>query len=194
MKKRIFIAINLPSKVKNKLAEMQDDLQERFELAYTDSPIKWTKKENLHVTLLFLGLIDDVHIPELLKIIEESIQESEVFDLFIDNIVYGPNINNPKMIWANIKITDELLVLQNNLQNLILENDYDAELDRKFKPHITLGRINQWEFKSLNKEEVPGVDDYLGMGFAVKSIDVMESFLEKKGPTYCILNSYNLKQ
>jgi 2'-5' RNA ligase len=195
MKKRIFIAINLPEKAKNKLADFQKEVEQKFAYSCDSCPIKWTKKENLHITLLFLGSVDDMEIPDIFKIVEEAMDGVEVFDLNIDNLSYGPiGKESPKMVWANIGKTEELIDVQNRVQRAILNSGYDAEVDKKFTPHITLGRITQWQFRRIEPEEVPQVDQEVGLGFSVKSAEIMESFLKRGGSEYCVLKTINLNQ
>jgi len=194
MKKKIFIAINIPGKAKNKMGEYQEQIAGQFNSSGYDCPIKWTKKDNLHITLLFLGLVDDMEIPELFGIVEEAVSQVEVFDISIDNLSYGPiGVTSPKMIWANIGKNDEMIDLQNKIQRAILDEGYSAETDKKFTPHMTLGRLVQWQFRKIEPEEVPQVDDGVGLGVTVKSIEIMESFAGRGGSEYCILKSINLK-
>ena len=59
--------------------------------------------------------------------------------------------------------------------------------------HITLGRIKAWEFRKIEPEERPIVDEEINLTFEVNSIEVMDSQLKKGGPTYTILESFPLK-
>ncbi|MCK9578275.1 RNA 2',3'-cyclic phosphodiesterase [bacterium] len=190
MKKRIFIAINLGEKIKNNLLTIQKEIDQKFIYSFDFSPIKWTKKENLHCTVLFVGEIDDMELLDIFKITNNAIQKTENFDLQITDIKFGPDAKNPKMIWGNLEKTKELMNLQTSIENSILNNGYNAEVDKKFTPHITLGRITQWQFKKINPEEVPEIEKYLGYGFSVKSVEIMESVLKKSGPEYYVLKSF----
>ncbi|MFA6252451.1 MAG: RNA 2',3'-cyclic phosphodiesterase [Candidatus Paceibacterota bacterium] len=189
MRKRIFIAINLKEKIKNDLSENQKEIDQKFSYISDFSPIKWTKKENLHCTLLFIGEIDDMELLDIFRITENAVENVESFDLQITDMSYGPNSDNPKMVWCNLEKTKELTGLQTCIERAILNNGYNAETDKKFTPHITLGRINQWQFKQIDLEERPDINKSLGYGFSVKSIEIMESFLKKGGAEYCILKS-----
>ena len=79
---RIFIAINLPENIKQKLNLYQERLEE--------IPAKWTKKENLHITLVFLGNVAEAEIPEICKIVERVVQKNSPFFLILKSILYGP--------------------------------------------------------------------------------------------------------
>jgi len=57
---------------------------------------------------------------------------------------------------------------------------------------MTLGRIRQWQFKRIEKEEIPSLGE-INLKFRVNSIEVMESELKRSGPDYTILKSFPLK-
>lgn len=63
MRHRVFIAINLPEDIKQKLSE--------YEIKWPELPCRWTKKENLHITLAFLGYTTDEELVEVCKITKE---------------------------------------------------------------------------------------------------------------------------
>ncbi|MFA5080718.1 MAG: RNA 2',3'-cyclic phosphodiesterase [Candidatus Paceibacterota bacterium] len=194
MKKRIFIAINLGEKIKNNLIENQKEIERKFYYSFDFSPIKMIKKENLHCTLLFIGDVEDLELMEIFDITEKAVTGLDNFDLQIKDVNYGPNKNNPKMIWANLEKTSELARLQTNIERAILNNGYNAEIDKKYTPHITLGRIIQWQFKKINSEEIPDIEKDLGYGISVKSVEIMESFIKKGGSEYCVLKSFPLEK
>jgi len=93
MRKRIFIAINLPEEIKKKLSEYQSKLP--------DLPIRWVKKDNLHITLVFLGYLNDEEILEVCKITEEAASQNSSFFINLKKICYGPPKKMPpRMVWT----------------------------------------------------------------------------------------------
>ena len=76
MRRRIFIAINLPEEIKEKLASQQEKIEDLFtpyrSEASGSGPIRWTKKDNLHITLIFLGYISNEELLEICKITREA--------------------------------------------------------------------------------------------------------------------------
>ena len=101
-KKRIFIAINLPEKVKEKLSKYRYDI-----------PAKWTKKENLHITLNFLGQIGDEEIPDIFQAVEKTALNHSALDIKIKKIAYGPKY---KIVWAVGERIEKLSALKNDLE------------------------------------------------------------------------------
>jgi len=182
-KHRIFIAINLPENIKKRLAEYQEKWPE------LDSSIRWTKKDNLHVTLVFVGYIDDNELLEVMSDVKEAVSKHSSFLINLNKFCYGPlDKIPPKMIWAVGEKSDNFVSLREGLaQSLgILEK-------RVFSPHITLGRIKQFEWRRIEPEERPEIEKDVSLSFEVDSVDIMESVLKRGGPEYTILESYKLK-
>jgi len=190
MKKRIFISIGIPEGAKNKLVSFVEEINNSFTHFNDFCPVKWTRRENLHVTLFFLGEIEIEEIPSIFGIVEEIASRHDAFRMELKNISYGPNEKNPKMLWAKGEKSEELTKLQQDLEKNLLNI---REPDNGFAPHITLGRITQWEFKKIDLEERPEVNKDIDISFTVDSIDIMESELKKGGARYTVLKSFGLK-
>ncbi len=156
---RIFIAINLPQDIKEKLVSYNNP----------ELPAKWTKKDNLHITIDFLGYTRDDKIPEIIEETRERFKNTPCFSIKLNKICFGPpNCKIPRMVWATGK-ADKLF---NNL-------------------HITLARIKKWEFQRL--EEQIDIEQEINLEFQVNSIDIMESKLKRGGPGYILLQKIQLQ-
>jgi 2'-5' RNA ligase len=190
MKKRIFISIGIPESTRNKLVAFTEEISNSFNTFNDFCPIKWTWKDNLHVTLFFLGEIEVEEIPSIFDTVEEIAARNESFVMNLNSLSYGPNEKNPKMVWVKGDKTDKLTNLQTDLEKNLLNV---REPDNGFAPHITLGRITQWEFKRIEPEERPDIKKDISISFNVDSIDVMESELKRSGARYTVLKSFPLK-
>jgi len=199
MKKRIFISIGLPDKIKNKITEFQEEIDRSFSYSCGSSPIKWTKKDNLHITLFFVGYLEINDLVGVFDIVEKVANEFNTFDLKLENISYALKGKfPPKMVWVNAEKSDYLGMLQKKLEvallsnpNIVLENEEGS--NKNFSAHITTGRIVQWQFARMEPEELPDISKDFSMGFKINSIEVMESELKKGGARYTILKSFNFK-
>ncbi|MBZ9572097.1 RNA 2',3'-cyclic phosphodiesterase [Patescibacteria group bacterium] len=187
MRHRVFIAVNLPENIKRKLTDFQEK--------WPELPTRWTKLENLHITLIFLGYISDEEVFEICKITKEVVQKNEPFSINLNKICYGPPKKMPpRMVWVKGEKSKKLTKLKNDLENALSASagSKHRKETRPFSPHITLGRIRQWEFRKIEPEERPEVDIDLSLSFEVFSIEVMESFLKRGGSEYTILESTQL--
>lgn len=164
MHHRIFIAINLPEDIKKELSAFQEK--------WPELPCRWTKKENLHITLEFLGYLTDEELIELCQKTKEMASGKMVFNIHLNKICYGPpNKKPPRMVWVVGEKIKEF----------------------NFIPHITLGRIKTWEFGQIEPEERPEINEDISLSFEVNSIEVMESQLKRGGSEYTVLESTPLK-
>lgn len=190
MNKRIFISISLPESVKNKLVSYQEEISNSFMHFNDFCPIKWTKKHNLHITLFFVGYVELEQLVQVFETVENAVKKYNSFKINLNNVSYGPKEKSPKMVWVNGENSPELGELQAELEKELLEV---RQSDNSFTPHITLGRIVQWQFNKIELEERPDISKDISLSFNVDSIEIMESDLKKGGAQYAVLKSIPLK-
>ena len=182
---RIFIAINLPEDIKRGLSEYQEK--------WPELPAKWTAKDNLHITLEFLGDLTDEELGNVCKVAGEVSKRHKIFSINLNKILYGPSKKiPPRMIWVEGEKSDEMADLKEDLQECLLEEIKFRPDGKGFTPHITLARISEWEFRKIEPEERPEIEENIDLTFTVESIDIMESELKRGGPQYTILESHTL--
>ena len=187
MKHRIFIAVNLPESLKKKLSE--------YSRKWPELPARWTKKDNLHITLEFLGYVATEEIADIYKIVERVAASHSPFSVHLKGISYGPPEKMPpRMVWAEGEKSPELGALKDDLQNSLAEEKFRTDSGgRSFAPHVTLARIGAWNFRKIEPEERPEVQEEISFDFPVESIEIMESKLHRGGPEYFVLESCQLK-
>jgi 2'-5' RNA ligase len=188
----------LPEDIKRELVRQQEKLEKLF-IPFASGgsftgPAKWTNKEGLHVTLEFLDYLTDEQIVEVCKVTEEVAKRHRGFTVELNKILYGPPKKMPpRFIWTEGEKSDELADLKEDLQEYLVER-IDFHPERKgFTPHITLARIKEWQFRQIDPEERPEINEEIDLTFSVESIEVMESELHRGGPRYTILQSCELK-
>ncbi|OGZ34689.1 MAG: 2'-5' RNA ligase [Candidatus Portnoybacteria bacterium RBG_19FT_COMBO_36_7] len=191
-KRRIFIAVNLPEDIKRQLL----DFQKKWEYSFTrqslggGGPVRWTKKNSLHLTLVFIGYADEQEIYEICRLTKEVAKKYERLDLIFEKILYGPPGKPPRMIWLKGKVSEELANIKNELEEVFVSSQnlraFRIE-KRPFSPHITLARINMGQW--LNLAQKPQIEQDFKSIIPVANIDVMESDLKRDGAEYTILES-----
>lgn len=186
MNKRIFISIGLPKNIQDKLVSYQEEISNSFTNFNDFCPIKWTKKHNLHITLFFVGYVELDDLVNVFEIVENIAKNHERFKIDLKDISYGPKEKSPKMVWVSGENSLELGKLQTELEKELLEV---RQPDNGFTPHITLGRIIQWQFNKIELEERPDIFKDIALSFPVNSIEIMES----EGGHYTVLKSISLK-
>lgn len=183
---RIFLAINLPEELKSRLI--------RYQKKWSTLPCRWTKPENLHITLLFLGGLNDDQLNQTIQVSREVAKKHHPFLIKLERICYGPPKKMPpRMVWVEGALNQELADLQKDLEESIFQLEsykYKQKEARAYHPHITLGRIKQWEFRRM--EDRPEIDENIDLSFEVTSFEVMESYLKRGGAEYEVLESISL--
>ena len=176
MKRKLFIAINPPEEVKKTLSLIKQE--------FPEIPAKWTEKNNIHMTLLFIGHADDDKIKEIKASIKRGVEKIKPFEMEIDAISYAPSDSiSPKMIWAEIVRSDPLRQLRSKIGS---GND-------DFSPHITLARINRWQLAKMDPEDMPMIE-MKGATFMVESVELMESKISKGSLKYELLERFELNK
>lgn len=176
---RIFLAINLPSKVEKELTKYQEKWQEL--------PCHWTKRNNLHITLAFLGNASDAELEDVQEIARNIAAKHAPFTLSLSRIAYGPTEEQPKMVWAVGETSKELLSLQKDLTKAL---DYREE--NPFSLHVTLGRLNAWEFKKIEPEERLHIQEEISLDIPISSFQIIESKFKQRNIEYSIIEDIPL--
>lgn len=173
MKKRLFIAIDLPEEIKEELT--------KFQKKFKKINLRWTKRENLHITLIFIGWIDEAKIEFIKNSIKQAIQNFPSFLLKLDRIILGPDEERARMIWAIGETSLELQRLREKIAQELEKNNIFFDKRHPLKLHITLARARERELRGLK------IREELSLVFPAKEIYLMESELKKEGPEYRIL-------
>ena len=141
---RLFIAINFDKKTKENILAVQRRLK-------TYGKGNFTREENLHLTLAFLGEIPEERLPDI-KVAMESVTIPKMHLEFSD---IGCFRNESELWWIGIKENEALTKLQKDLSIALREKGFSLE-SRKYKPHITLAR-QMHAGKIPSKELLPEV-------------------------------------
>lgn len=183
--KRIFIAINLPGNIKKELV----GYQKRWERL----PVRWTPPQNLHITLVFIGRVNQSSLESILQTTKQAVSKTPPFIVTLKQIILGPPRAKPRMFWVRAQRDQNILGLQKRLvQELVKKANTGLKRPerRKYLPHITLGRIKMRQWHALRNPPRPKVN--LDLSFKVESVEVMESVLKPTGAEYEVVKSFPL--
>lgn len=181
---RAFIAVNLPDEIKKKVAEATAYLKQ------IDSGVKWVEPENLHLTLKFLGWVEEERLPEAVKIAGKLTLPS--FKLKLAGVNTFPAGKSPRVLWMDINEgAEELKALADRMEEDLSSAGFKAE-GREFSPHLTIGRIKDKRGIDKVMEELGKLAGVEFGGFTVSSFEIMKSTLTRKGPTYEVYKSFGL--
>ncbi|MBS4027756.1 MAG: RNA 2',3'-cyclic phosphodiesterase [Ignavibacteriales bacterium] len=132
---RTFIAFDTSPSVKNEIIRLQNILRE------ADADVRWEQEEKLHVTLKFLGDIEEKFLPQLTATLETVTNKFSPFEIEYTTIGCFPNTKEPRVIWVGCRdVPQSVIRLQREIETQLAPFGYEIE-KRKFSPHITFGRI-----------------------------------------------------
>jgi 2'-5' RNA ligase len=183
MSKRIrtFIAVELSPPVRDRLVELREALAPAIE------EVKWVEPENIHLTLKFLGDVEEGDLYAVCKAAEAVAADRVPFEVVVAGVGAFPNERRPRVIWAGVTAgAAELTAIRDELEAVFAEQGFARE-GRSYTPHLTLGRVRR---PAPNPRLAPALQqqaDWEGGRIMVREIVVVSSQLSPKGPRYAIM-------
>jgi len=183
---RLFVALNLPDKVRERIYRAAHKLRD------SAMPVRWVRADDLHVTLKFLGEVRRERLEEVEQAINRVAATTKAFRTKFGGFGAFPSVRQPRVIWLGVAANPELRCLKQDLECSFGDIGFEAET-RAFHPHVTLGRADDREgagaFRSL--------DDLLSAleckgDVKVATVDLMESKLGPRGSKYTLVTSVKL--
>jgi RNA 2',3'-cyclic 3'-phosphodiesterase len=181
---RTFIAIELLAQIKQHLNDITQLLRR------SEIHAGWVKPDNLHLTLKFLGDIDDTLLPQLAEQIDLLARQHTTFRANLDGLGFFPSPRRPRILYAAVKEPLPFNQLAQHLDQRLQPLGFAAE--KRFHPHITLAR-----FKSIKNLEIlqQMADDIpLRHSFTVNTISLVGSTLRSDGAHYQMLQHSLLRE
>lgn len=182
---RAFVAIKVADPIKEKLLATI----ERLKGAGAD--VKWVNRDNIHLTLKFLGNISKANVVTLSGFLKENAKAVKPFEVNVKDVGVFPPKGAPRVIWAGCSNEEILGTLASSIEASCEKIGVPKE-DRKFSAHITIGRVKSPQNIEALK---PLITELSSSGFgaqSVNSFELFESKLQRDGPIYTILESYQL--
>ena len=169
IKKRCFISIPISESTKDKIEELHQDLNN----------IRFVPRNNLHITVLFLGQIDLIEIEKIKEIIQDI--KIAAFDIKLKGI---NTFLKSGILYINIKNTDIIKSLNYELARKINNSiGINFRDKREFNAHLTFAR-----YKNIDKEVLKRfIEKYKNLDFGIlncNEIDLNESILKRNGAEY----------
>jgi RNA 2',3'-cyclic 3'-phosphodiesterase len=186
--KRIFIGTTLSE-------EWHKFFNEFKSLQQADDRIKWVQPENLHVTFLFIGSMEECLIPLVANNLQIVAEENTGFQLQFRQFVFKPS-KKPTMIWVEFLKTppfEELSIrIFKSVAEVFIANGKQVsfELHKELIPHCTLARIKKFTYDSSPQLKTAELN--IPEQFIVEDITIFESVQSEKGARYKILYSFSL--
>jgi len=185
VKLRLFIAVDLPESLRRTLSDLQETL--RHELK--DISIGWSRIEGIHLTLRFLGDVEESRVREIGERMNAIAMPWNPIQLELRTVGVFPSVKRPRVLWCGIDgELERLSHLQARLEEKLETIGFPCE-SRPFTPHLTLGRFRDRasmssqliETLKLNLNE--RVNLYVDR-FTADSLSLIKSELHRSGSIY----------
>jgi 2'-5' RNA ligase len=185
---RTFIAIDPGKAIRDRLVALQETL------ARSGTEVKWVERQNLHVTLLFLGEVNDTDVPGVCEVVAEGVAGHSPFAMTFQTVGCFPNPRRPRIVWAGVgQGAQEVCAVHDALEGPLMDLGCYRREERKYTPHITLGRVKSDPRTEPLAAALAKNAAWNGGEISVQEIHVMSSELTSDGPLYTILSRAKLR-
>jgi len=132
---RTFIAFETPEAIRQSITAFQSELKK------SGADVRWEPPDKFHVTIKFLGNVEESRLPELTRQIQSVCENDRSFKVWYRGAGGFPDLKHPRVIWLGCENEDGVLAnIKSALDTVLLPHGFEIE-DRPFRPHVTLGRI-----------------------------------------------------
>jgi 2'-5' RNA ligase len=181
---RLFVAIELDEKFRRRLIDLQESLR------VVAPEVSFTKPDNLHLTLKFIGEIEEAKLPALCEVLE-GIQKPGQFTLNLTGLDLLPERGPIRILAAAVDGGEKLLALQAAIEEACATQNIPKE-NRRYRPHITLARARRPLPRPAKSRLLDAVTPGDVVAMTVTEFVLMQSKLSNKGSVYLPLQHVSL--
>jgi 2'-5' RNA ligase len=187
---RTFIAIELPAAVRRDIRQHIDRLQQEF----PDVRASWSREDNLHLTLKFLGDVSVSRIVDLSAACDEATSNIAPFELVISGCGTFPPRGRPKVLWIGVRdgtsSEEPLLRLQTSVEEFCDRAGFARE-PRPYHPHLTIARLRESKDSKALADQHRKLE-FPPHAFNASEIVLFRSELSSKGSKHTPLSHHPL--
>jgi len=155
---------------------------------WADLPVRWGKIENLHITLAYLGFIEDENLPGICRSVRNAAREIEPFEVRLSEILIAPSESQPRMIWAAGEKSTELKTLVEAVEKSLGMHKQEK---KSFAPHATLARIRKEKWMALPVK--PEIQEKINFIIPVSELVIYESLMLEGKRKYLLIENCLLR-
>jgi 2'-5' RNA ligase len=184
---RTFIGIPIDKGTRVNLLTLQETLAE------VAPDVKWVEPENLHLTLLFLGEVDDREVHSVCRVVADVCASQPPFSMSLEKAGSFGNPRRPRTLWVGVGAgAQEVCALHDALEPPLLDLGCYRREERAYTPHLTIGRVRSDQPNDALAKLLSRQTTWQGGQMNVREVHVMSSELGRDGPTYTILSRAKL--
>lgn len=187
---RTFIALKIPSDLADALADVQRSLKTRM----PPGSVRWTRVDQIHLTLRFLGNVAIGDVDLLRERIQAASAQTAPLSLELGGIGCFPDSRNPRVIWVGVGGEIERLRSLQTAVEVACGEIAGHEERREFSPHLTIGRVKPGDRRGVRVggAAVEGFKAGTLGGWVAATLHLIRSDLSAEGPRYTDLAEFPL--
>lgn len=155
------------------------------------APVKLVEPHNIHITLKFLGDIEESAIDDIEHIMKHAIASEQSFSIRLQGTGVFPNKNYIKVVWIGIEKGENIATIVKKIDRQLIDLGFPQE-KRVFSPHLTIGRVRHGKHKEKLLQAVETYSDVFFSELTVANICLKKSELTSTGPVYTTLKTVSL--
>jgi 2'-5' RNA ligase len=192
---RLFIAIAMPDAVQKQIGNIVEALEGR------NLPVRWVAADSAHLTLHFLGDTEPERAELLRMSLSSALRRAAPFAVQTGGLGVFPGARKPRVIWQGLTgATGQLEQLHREIGRRLDEQEFDLE-ERRFHPHITLGRVRDNPPATIGHDlqqalNDPAVVDLVAgrtLEIPVTEVLLVRSYLERGGARHVPIERFPLR-
>ena len=185
---RCFVAVNLPGEIREEVGKFTASPS----LRAVGRGVRWTRPENIHLTLKFLGNVDREALRSLQSALDGALAGHSPCSLTVKGSGVFPPRGRPRIVWIGLSgETAALANLQSTVESALEPLGFPRE-KRPFTPHLTIGRVRDPRRPAPLISEIATAGEREWGRCVVERVHLMRSELFPTGPRYSILHEVRL--
>ncbi len=175
---RCFIAIELPQAVHDRIGRLQEQLRSRIR------GVGWSRTEQIHLTLKFLGEVPDTHLPRVIDAASAVAGRFAPMDLTVAGTGCFPPHGAARVLWVGVAPPPpELTGCAEACEQAMAALGFPPE-NRPYHPHLTLGRVKGFDAGRQARAAIEQVAHFNAGAFTATELVLFQSVLQRTGPIY----------
>ena len=185
--KRIFVAVDISDEARRRAAEHIDKVR----TAATDVRVGWERADKLHVTLKFLGSVDERSVEDISDVVAAVAGRFSPFEMALTGTGVFPRARQPRVLFLGIDDPNgSLAAIAAQLDSRLSRLGFEKE-KRSFSPHLTIARIREPQ-KGRGLADAHLQSRFAPEKFMVNELVVRQSELKPTGSVYSVISRHAL--
>ncbi len=183
---RLFIAIEIPLEIRTQITAVISELKS------VPADVRWERPEKLHITLKFLGDVQEEVLPEIVLLLRGVAEKRSQLSIRYSGVGCFPNKREPRIIWVGAEdVAGKLQPLVDSIETEMASIGFEKET-KGFHPHVTIGRMKNGKDTSSLLRKMESVI-FESQPAVVSAMSLVRSKLKASGSIYSQVKSFSFR-